>query len=304
VLTVRDKGSSHDWVMWFADLPSSRPWSQIDAHDPPAFRQVRGDEIGSDDHLTSLRADSPSGSAQLASHIAPRAAHDPVTGHTIVATVPTRDCGADCYDVQLRVGYGNNGSWNYTLDEPSTTTSTLPTPTSPDPVDDYSGLTHVAPAVACADDSWTDDHGGNCMIAWVDDGLDHNPVMVARFHLQGDTVVWDTDAEPLEARPVNAERVVVGTDGFDEDWTGALSSHGDLSAVFADGRFFVAMKSADADLTDRVAVVQTIHRDLSSWDTYTVWADHRPVDAPTLMVDPTEDGTEMVLSWTRIDEGL
>lgn len=303
-LSVREKlGGSHDWVLLVPDgIPSSVGHHQVSAVDPPRLAQVRGPSVGTRAHEHPLRSCTGTGSCQssmLKSHISARSAFDPVTETTLFATVRTRDCatGDPCFAPRIHVGYGGGGSYNFTLARPDVPTGfDLGLPSAPDAGDAYSGTTHVAPALACADAA----RGapGRCMLAWVDDGVHDNHVLVTWFDVASGQVQWSGITREL--RPDN--HVVDGDDpvGFGSP----VSSASDLSAVYADGRFFVALKSAEEDQAGRVAFAQTYYRNLDSWDSVTVLPDARTVEAPFVMIDPTTDRPEMALVWSHLPSGL
>lgn len=309
-LTVREKTSgSHDWVLLAPTAASGVSNASVAASDPPVVTQARGTTVGATQYVNDLRVAVPgSNSKPLKSHIAPRAAWDPVSETTLFVSVPTRDCndGNDpgdagketCFRPRVHVGYGGNGGYNYTLAVPDVpSTGDLGLPSAPDTGDNYNGLTHVAPGVACAPVNWG--VSANCMLAWVDDGVADNHILVTWFDVENGAVQWSGVTSQLtpnwRTTDPNGTRTTYGS---------ALTSASDLTAVYADGRFFVSLKSADEGLEGVVAVAQTYYRNLDSWDRVNVLPYADTAEAPYLMADPMDETQELVLSWTHLPSGL
>ena len=93
--------------------------------------------------------------------------------------------------------------------------------------------------------------------------------------------------------------------GESQNTNGAPSqSQSDLSAIYSDGRFFIAFKNSSGEYTESVTLVQTDYRDLDFWSIQNVWTESQTIEAPTFVHDPTDENREWSLVWNETDWGL
>jgi hypothetical protein len=268
----------------------------------------------------------------VATHVAMRAAWNPMLQGTMYASVLTRDCARDeerrdpkavlyartvdgagdrCGGIRLHSGGAPSLTGGTLLAAPVT----LVAEASGDPGTalvelpeyaialggaqyEYSGSTDVAPAIACAGKVAGAQGDRNCIVAWVDSGTPDHHVLVSHFVSDGKTV--DLGAAYL-LRP-EVLRVVDG-DGKESEVKepGVVTSASDLSAAYVNGRFVIALKGSDHGHEGTVQVVSTAIGQIDRWEEWTVFADDHTIDAPSLRFDPLDGQAELGLLWTSLD---
>ena len=93
------------------------------------------------------------------------------------------------------------------------------------------------------------------------------------------------------------------TSGYFRDDVPA-QSQSDLSAIYSDGRFFIAFKNSGEEYTESVSMVETYYQNPDRWYIQTTWTETTTIEAPTFVHDPTDENREWSLIWNDTDWGL
>jgi len=306
--------------------------NDVDDQDPPLWRKFTST---SDSSGTPYRICASSGcstpwggidyssTTELRSHVPLRANHDPRTSEPVFATVTTRECSTDgtswsghttssasCGAIRVHGGLEfTSTARDHVLPFGDTVGGSGSMPGyydfSPDDYDvDYTGTTHVAPAIACApgaSSDWDLPHSGNCLIAWVDAGTPDNHILYTYFRLGlGNSIQWRGGVSrliaPVTTFDADGDKVSTGTRGR------KAQSASDLTAVFNDGRFYIAYKSSMEGYENHPVVARTAFEDLDYWEVQHAFIDDETVEAPTLIADPRDEDREATLVWNVLDE--
>ncbi|MDG1479082.1 MAG: hypothetical protein P8R54_05790 [Myxococcota bacterium] len=338
-----DYTDSRDWMIAFPQTlrGGDRDNTDIDDADPPLWLVQGGERPGDNSHnggehhslMTISKQTGTWEYGELRSHVSPRFAWDPVSGQTLLATVNTRDCDGSLksFNFTNLTDHDRCGGiliYTYALSEyllyPETLTigsrqsfDDVPAYEIDDPTNgafdqgytelekhSYTATTDVAPAIACAPKAHQNDGVSNCLLAWVDNGTPDGHILYTYFSVDGDDIYWGDEIDVL--RPymdIYRDRDASRTSGYFRDDVPA-QSQSDLSAIYSDGRFFIAFKNSGEEYTESVSMVETYYQNPDRWYIQTTWTETTTIEAPTFVHDPTDENREWSLIWNDTDWGL
>ena len=319
---------AYDWMLYYntpplqtdSDTPSH---TDISLLDPPTLAFVGGEQPGSTDVSGTLWACADASTCSLftddweevESHASLRAAWDPVSEQTLFVSVRTRDCASSTTNYafsnlsatdrcgQIRVYPGSTGFVpGMLLKAASLLDDSVATPLTYDVAADsesytYTATTNTTPAIACAPSpDGVADGMSNCILSWVDSGTPDGHILSISFYIDGDEVVFDSLAQRVEPyyRYDNEE----GERSALRYEVAPLQSQSDLSMSYADGRFWLAYKSAEQGTEGAVGIAWSAYRNLDTWQYQETLIDEITAEAPGWLYDPREDQREQVLFWS------
>ncbi len=322
---------TYDWMLYY-NTPPLQTDSDTPSHtdiallDPPPMAYLGGERPGSADVSGALRACTDASACSLLthdwedveSHVSLRAAWDPVSERTLFASVRTRDCSSSTSNYafsnlttddrcgQIRVYPGSIGFVpGMLLEAPGLLDDSVATPLTYDAASNsesysYSATTNTAPAIACAPEpDGIADGMSNCILSWVDSGTPDGHILSISFYIDGDEVIFDSVAQVVEPYyrydNENGERSAIRFE------VAPLQSQSDLSMSYADGRFWLAYKSAEQGTEGAVGIAWSAYRNLDSWQYQETLLDEITAEAPGWIYDPREDQREQALVWSSTD---